>query len=252
MRAQTPDQHEKEPSAVDGRRLFGSSCAGCHGLDGRGAERGPDLVTNRDVQRLSDSALLRIIREGIPSGGMPPFGAMLDSAQTNAVLEYLRHLEGRSEAAAVSGDPKRGEKLFFGKAKCSDCHMMHGRGGFIGIDLSTYDGSRSAADLRNAILHPDKNLDPRYETVTVVTDDHRTYTGLARNEDNFSLQLQTPDGVFHFFDKSGLARIDRAQRSMMPSDYGKTLSEAEVNDIVAYLLTAGSKGPRPDSGEPER
>lgn len=256
MRAQSAIQDDKKQIAVatgsQGQKLFASSCAGCHGLDGRGAERGPNLATNANVHRLSNDALLKIIREGIPAGGMPGFGTLLNDAQTNAVLEYLRYLQGRRGATRVSGDPKQGEKLFFGKARCSDCHMMHGRGGFIGSDLSSYGSSHSPSDIRDLILHPDRDLNPQYETVTVVTDDGHQYTGVVRNQDNFSLELQTADGVFHFFDKTGLAHVERARRSVMPDDYGKTLSEAEINDIVAYLLASASKEPARNDGREQR
>ncbi|PYU85142.1 MAG: hypothetical protein DMG51_09405, partial [Acidobacteria bacterium] len=32
-------------AAADGRKLFDSVCATCHGLDGRGGERGPNIAT---------------------------------------------------------------------------------------------------------------------------------------------------------------------------------------------------------------
>ncbi|HWO33346.1 MAG TPA: cytochrome c, partial [Candidatus Acidoferrum sp.] len=37
-----------------GRQTFESSCAPCHGLNGKGGERAPDIVTRPDIVRLSD------------------------------------------------------------------------------------------------------------------------------------------------------------------------------------------------------
>ena len=61
---------------IDGRKLFESSCATCHGLDGRGAERGPNIATRPSVRRLSDAEVLMILRNGRPNSGMPALGAL--------------------------------------------------------------------------------------------------------------------------------------------------------------------------------
>ena len=42
--------------------------------------------------------------------------------------------------------------------------------------------------------------------VAVTTADGQTLTGVVRNEDNFSLQLQTTDGTLHLFAKSELQK----------------------------------------------
>ena len=81
---------------ADARRLFEAQCAMCHGTDGRGAERGPDIVTSsRAATRpLEDTA--RIIREGVPAGGMPR--STLDA---DAVDALARHVRSLAESARV-------------------------------------------------------------------------------------------------------------------------------------------------------
>ena len=66
-------QHDPRVSArptdadtAEGRRIFESRCAACHGLDGRGAERAPDIATRASVRARSDADLSRIIRNGSP------------------------------------------------------------------------------------------------------------------------------------------------------------------------------------------
>lgn len=224
-----------------GQQLFSSSCAGCHGLDGRGGEHGPNIATTAEVQRLSEPEILRIVRNGIPGAGMPAFRLKFDDPQLDAIVSYLRVLQGKHAAVSVPGNPERGRSLFFGKARCSECHMMAGEGGFTGPDLSSYGNQYSPDVIRNTILDPNKNLDPRHRTVTAVTLDGQKYTGIALNEDNFSLQLQTSDGVFHLFDKSTLARLEHEPKSIMPSNYGSTLSRGELDDLVSYLMIASAR-----------
>ena len=193
-----PAARKNQPgrSAVaDGRKLFDSVCATCHGLDGRGGERGPNIATRPEVQRLSDEETLRILQAGIPATGMPGFDA-LEAPMLQAVMGYLRTLQSVSHAVPIPGNPQRGKLLFVGKAGCANCHMINGAGGFLGADLSSYGSNVSLEEIRSAITDPHKDLDPRSRTVLATTREGRQFTGIARNEDNFSLQLQSLDGTF--------------------------------------------------------
>ena len=230
-------QRTPSPAALlQGRQVFSSSCAGCHGLDGRGGARAPDIAGKREVQRLSNAALARIVHDGVPGTGMPSF-RLLGASRIQALVLYLRSLQGRGEARKLPGNPVAGKVLFFGKAGCADCHMVAGAGGDIGSDLSNYAATESAEEIRQAILHPEASADPAKKTVVVTTMSGEQLTGVARNEDNFSLQLQTLDGAFHLFTKTDLKSVEHQDRSLMPSDYGSRLSHAELDDVVSYLMS---------------
>jgi cytochrome c oxidase cbb3-type subunit III len=234
LRAQ---QRASSPAALlQGRQVFSSSCAGCHGLDGRGGERAPDIASKPEVQRLSSAALTRIVHDGVPGTGMPSF-RLLGASRIQAVVLYVRSLQGRGEAGRLPGNPEAGKGLFFGKAGCVECHMVAGVGGFIGSDLSNYAATESAQEIRDAILHPAAKADPAKKAVLVTTMSGEQLTGVARNEDNFSLQLQTLDGSFHLFTKTDLKSVEHQDRSLMPSDYGSRLSRVELNDIVSYMMS---------------
>ncbi len=203
----TKRNQAKHSDAEEGRKTFESVCATCHGLDGKGGERGPNVATRAEVQLLSDEETLRILRAGIPAAGMPAFGA-LGVPKIKAVMDYLRVLQGGGKAASFRGNPQSGKLLFFGKAGCAKCHMINGTGGFLGADLSAYGSNVSVEDIRTAITDPNKDLEPTERTVLATTRDGRQFTGIARNEDNFSLQLQTLDGAFHLFAKSDLEHLE--------------------------------------------
>jgi putative heme-binding domain-containing protein len=216
-------------------------------LDGRGGEHAPNIATSQKIRQLSDSDIARIVENGIPSAGMPAFGKSLKRDQIGAVVEYLRTLGGKGGSHPVPGNPESGKALFFGSAKCSDCHMMNGRGGFIGADLSSYGTNHTPAQIREAIVNPEKNVEPSHRPVLVTAHDGRKYRGMLRNEDNFSLQLQSLDGTFHFFQKSNIALIERQATPLMPGDYGSTLSASHLDDLVSYLITNAKNQPaRPD------
>src|SRR5437667_4315779 len=237
-------------AAADGRRIFESVCATCHGLDGRGGERGPNVATRAEVQQLSDADTLRILQAGIPAAGMPAFSA-LGVPKLLAVMGYLRILQGGSKVASIPGDPQRGKSLFFGKAGCVNCHTINGAGGFLGADLSSYGSNVSIEEIRSAITDPDKDMDPRARTVLATTREGRQFTGIARNEDNFSLQLQSLDGTFHLFAKSDLEHLEYQPKSLMPQDYGSVLSRAELDDLMSYLLRVARAAKQPQAAGKE-
>jgi putative heme-binding domain-containing protein len=69
----------------------------------------------------------------------------------------------------------------------------------------------------------------------------RVLMGIARNEDNFSMQLQTFDGSFHFLSKLDIVRMEVQPNTPMPSGYDSLLSPAELDDLVKYLVHRRSR-----------
>jgi cytochrome c oxidase cbb3-type subunit 3 len=236
--AQTPQQELQrknvKPVSTQGTQIFASTCANCHGLDGRGGERASNIAENPKVQKLSDSQIAHIIENGIPGAGMPAFHS-LEAADVHAVVEYLRTLQGTKQTVKLPGDPLRGETIFFGKAGCSGCHMAAGKGGFIASDLSVYARTHTAEQIRGAITSPASGSDRQARLATATTRDGKKVVGRVRNEDNFSLQLQTLDGAFYSAIKSDLVGLEYNSQTLMP-EYGSVLSPTELNDLVSYLM----------------
>lgn len=225
--------HAQQP----GPAIFASNCAGCHGADGRGGEHAPNIATAPEVQHLTDRDLAGIIRNGISGAGMPAFSSFTHD-QVEGVVKYLRVLQGRGDIVKLPGDPNQGKALFFGKARCSECHMVNGTGGFIGSELSFYGADTKPDQMRAVILDPDKNLPSEKKAITVVTNSGEKLTGMLKVNDNFSLSIQTLDGAFHFLPKSELAQVDFGSHSLMPAS---TLNGKEVDDLVSYLLNIGNE-----------
>jgi putative heme-binding domain-containing protein len=236
--SQTPRQNLPQTNlkllSTRGKQTFASTCAGCHGLDGRGGERAPNIVENPKVQQLSDAQIFRVIENGVPGTGMPAFHS-LARVEVEAVVAYLRSLQGTNRTLNLPGDPDRGQTVFFGKAGCSGCHMAAGKGGFIASDLSGYARGHAVEQIRSAITSPTPGNDRRARLVTATLRGGETYVGRIRNEDNFSVQLQTLDGTFYFVDKSDLEGLETSQ-TPMHTDYGSTLSSVELNNVVSYLM----------------
>ena len=91
----------------EGKAVFRSNCAFCHGLTGRGG-RGPNLVSGRLG---SDDEVKRIVKAGVPGTTMPSFEAM-EADELDALVKYLRFLAGSGAGshAAVAGDARLGDR----------------------------------------------------------------------------------------------------------------------------------------------
>ena len=242
--AKNPLQKNSNASAslvVQGKQIFTSSCAQCHGLDGKGSERAPNIVDRANAQRASDSQIFQIIQNGVPGTGMPAFHS-LHNPQIRAVVVYIRALQGKNKTAALPGNPDQGKTLFFGKTGCSECHMIAGEGGFIASDLSEYARTHEIEQIRSAIVDP-ASTGRQVRLVTVTLRGGERYMGRVRDEDNFSIQLQSLDGIFYFLSKSDIEKMQSDPQSLMPSDYGSRLNPHELNDLISCLMkVAGSSG----------
>lgn len=234
------------PRAIqEGASLFRANCSPCHGLNAQGGGRGPDLTAGRWVHGSTDADLFRTVTHGVPGTEMP--ANAFDDSETWAILAYVRSL-APAKTGAVAGDPAKGKTVFWETAGCSTCHMVQGRGGVLGPDLSRVGEARSADYLIDSIRQPSKELstgmlDPNnhyglplvYDTVTVVTADGHKIVGVAKNEDTFSLQLIDTNQQPQFFLKKNLREVTHERKSLMPAYSDDMLKPAELHDLVAYL-----------------
>jgi putative heme-binding domain-containing protein len=230
-----------DPKAItQGAVLFRQECVFCHGVAARGGMRGPDLTTGTWSHGGSDADLAGTISAGVPGTAMPP--NKLTTDELWQIVTYLRSLQ---PVTAAVGDPKRGEGLFFGTTGCASCHMVSGRGGRLGPELSTVGSARSRAYLVESIREPSRQLTRnggfgdsvtlKYDTVTAVTADGRTIVGVPMNEDTFTVQLMDTTERVHSLDKKTLKSFRHENRSLMPVYDAGRLASADLDDVVAYL-----------------
>src|SRR5262249_648527 len=177
---------DKPEAAEHGAVLFDAKCAGCHGKGAQGGEA-PDLHKSRLVLAGSAAALFQVVREGIPGTEMPGLIPVADQAWQ--VVSYLHSLTRPGLGPPVPGDPVKGSAIFE-QHGCSRCHMVGGRGGAVGPDLSSIALQVPTARIRESIVNPDARIADRYKTITVsLKSNGRKITGTLKNEDNFSLQI---------------------------------------------------------------
>jgi putative heme-binding domain-containing protein len=237
-------------AAKAGEFEFRINCALCHGLGARGGGRGPDLTPAQRPHGKTDADLFRTISEGIPGTAMPANGTNgqgvgMTDEEIWQIITYLHSIEVKAPAKPI-GDAARGKQLFEGDANCSLCHMVHGKGGRLGPDLTSVGGTRTIEALIESVRNPSERLawgltEPtkefaqEYETVTVELPDGKQVKGVTLNEDEFTLQMMDTSENIHLLEKDQLRSIQESRKSLMPEYDKTTLSDQDLNDILAYL-----------------
>jgi putative heme-binding domain-containing protein len=236
---------DKNPFAGDakaaklGEFQFRVNCAFCHGLSAKGGGRGPDLTKAQKKHGNSDADLFRTISQGVAGTAMP--------AGTTGGIGV-----GMKVPEKPIGDAAHGKELYFGKARCATCHMVEGKGGRLGPDLTAVGTARSAEYIVDSVRNPSRRLaqgvaeamkefPQEYETITVETSDGKRVTGVAMNEDSFTVQMMDADEKIYLFEKDKLKSFEKSRESLMPPYDVKMLSDQELNDIMAFLLNPGAK-----------
>jgi putative heme-binding domain-containing protein len=216
-----------------GRAVFRSNCAFCHGLTGTGG-RGPNLAASRFAQGRADAEFKAIVQRGVPGTTMPAFETIERDELDNLVV-YIHEL-GASGAKRepILGDVALGRQVYQ-RSGCAGCHRIGEEGSILGPDLSRVGVGRPTAYIRESILDPGKDIPEDYQAVTVVLRDGKRVTGIRVNEDTFTVQLRDPSQHFRMFDKAQVADVIHETKSMMPAY--TTLPQADLNNLLAYLDT---------------
>ncbi len=257
LSAQDTNPLANDPKAAKlGEFQFRSNCAFCHGLGARGGGRGPDLTRAQKRHGNADAGLFRTINEGVPGTAMPPNGATqqgvgMTETEIWQVIAYIRSVQVKTPAQPI-GDPARGKALFFGDAACYTCHMVEGKGGRLGPDLTSTGSARAIDYLVDSVRNPSRRLaqgiseamkefSQEYETVKVETADGQKFTGVVLNEDHFTLQMMDLREQLHLFEKGKLRSYEKSRESLMPAYDKKLLSDKDLQDILAFLLSVGAQ-----------
>ncbi len=117
--------------------------------------------------------------------------------------------------------------------------MIRGKGGSLGPDLTNLARERSLGQIIQALRNPGAHAAPGYRPVTVRLRDGRTLRGLAKNESNYDLQLQSEDGTFHFLSKDQIVQETNEPQSLMPP---VNVPDSEMRSLLAFLTRLTKDG----------
>ena len=138
-------------------------------------------------------------------------------------------------------DFKKGQQAF-AAARCVVCHRFGGDGGATGPDLTQAAGRFALKDLAEAIAEPSKVISDQYKAAVIETTGGKTVTGRVVSEVNGKLTVVTDPEDSSKTVEVAKADVDTQKPSpvsLMPEKLVHPLSETEVADLLAYLLSKG-------------
>jgi putative heme-binding domain-containing protein len=147
------------------------------------------------------------------------------------------------------GDARRGALLFYQPAvACAKCHLNQGADGPppLGPDLTKLGKDLSDVALVESILYPSKVIKKGYETITIVTDDGQTETGLMNEErpDAVVLRSVAHDGKSMTIAKRRIEVRHDQGPSIMPAGLVNMLSSRQqFLDLIRYIMEIAEYGP---------
>lgn len=153
----------------------------------------------------------------------------------------LTELSTAARAGLSGRDFKRGETMFAATG-CFACHRFDNQGGMTGPDLTSAGRRYNAHDLLDQILHPSKEINEQFSAVRVLTDEGKIYTGVVVNLKGDTVILNTdltdPNERVSI-DRNTVEVFETSKVSAMPEKLLAPLTEDEVLDLIAYVLSGG-------------
>jgi putative heme-binding domain-containing protein len=131
-----------------------------------------------------------------------------------------------------SGIPKPGKAIF--DRECAKCHILFGKGGNVGPDLTTYQRDDLETMLLN-IVNPSAEIREGFTNYLVSTNDGRTLVGTLVDQDPQIVVLRGSDGRDTVIRRSEIEEMKTTTISLMPEGLLKILKEQDVRDLFAYL-----------------
>ncbi|HRV80644.1 MAG TPA: c-type cytochrome [Planctomycetota bacterium] len=137
-------------------------------------------------------------------------------------------------------DFEAGRNLFHAAA-CVACHRYDGQGGSIGPDLTTVRNKFQLTDLMESIVEPSKIISDQYGSALVTLRDGSTAVGRVIERDGkLEIYGTNPTADPIRVERSKVLSMVPSPTSQMPPGLLNALSEDEMRDLVAFLLSRGN------------
>lgn len=148
-------------------------------------------------------------------------------------------------ALAALSDPlkkrnfNRGRELYHATS-CVNCHRYNGEGGAIGPDLSLAGKKFPLRDLLDNIITPSKVISDQFGSQQVVTSNGEVLNGrVVKIGDQLHVYLTDANATVKVLQPADVEQIQDSKISQMPLGLINALSEEEMKDLLAYLLSGG-------------
>ncbi|MAT46333.1 MAG: hypothetical protein CMO35_02760, partial [Verrucomicrobiaceae bacterium] len=189
---------------------------------------------------------LEKILERPAQGGAPQFSAEPRKFVEDWTMEGLQGLLG---AGLEGGRSFANGRKMFGVGSCYACHRFHGEGGAVGPDLTSVYGKFSPHDLLESIIEPGTEISDQYgasifnlrsgdRVVGRIMNLNRRKDGKEGDVYRITTDLMKPNET-KAIGAEEIVSIEPSGVSLMPSGLLSTMTDTDILDLLAYLLSSG-------------
>jgi len=144
-----------------------------------------------------------------------------------------------AELAKLTGDVAKGQASF--APLCGICHQVNGAGIDFGPNLSEV-GSRKTKELIiEAILDPNKVIEPGFETVMIKLESDDVAMGMIAAETDTEVTVKAMGGAKTTFKKADIVSRTKQPMSLMPVGLYRALSTEDLINVVEFLAAQKKK-----------
>lgn len=222
------------PEVVQGRALFQTNCAACHGPNAGGG-MGPNLLASSLVRHdVKGDEIGKVLQAGRLEKGMPAFPQLVGQQSTEIAAFIHARIDATMRPSALGASAFGGElnvgdaaagKVYF-QAHCQSCHDP--AGSFKGIATR-----HDPAELEGLMLAPK----PGSPTGTVTLPGGGSVHGEVLHADAFTTTLRLPDGSVRDVTMGDGSRFQPDDPLRAHHDLLSGYTNADIHNVFAYLET---------------
>ncbi len=187
-----------------------------------------DLATDGKWRPETDLATYRKRRDEAARRRSAVKDALIGRVRTDEELTALL-------LGAKGGDPSRGAQVFV-QAGCAACHTAGGGGRVLGPDLAQSLKGKPLDYLVESVVNPSAKIEEKYKAWVVVMKDDQFLQGFLSEETKDEIVLV--DGARPLrIPRKSIDRMRASDLSAMPAGLANRLTDAELRDLLAFLLT---------------
>ncbi len=155
----------------------------------------------------------------------------------------MNDLKASVNAIHQGGRNFKNGRQMTGVGACYACHRFQGEGGAVGPDLTSVGGKFSAADLLESIIHPGKEISDQYGASNFNLKDGKVVSGRVMNIKGntywVNTDMMTPSTITNV-KAEDIRSIEPSPISMMPAGLINMMTEDDILDLLAYLISGGN------------
>ncbi len=175
---------------------------------------------------------------GQPAGEKPQYRSWQPTVKTSS--NVATGPVERLAAAAAKGSAERGVAQFASaRTACLTCHKIGKFGGSVGPELSNIGTQRTAMQLAESILLPNKQVEEKYQVIQALTGEGRIVRGYRVRETDEQLILKDPSTLQDVVLRKDDLDDFKPAPSMMPEGLAAVMSFEQQADLIAFLSDLG-------------